>query len=62
MRQVQVPPDANVGGDDLHFRLRPRRMSQGRRHPPAHDDVVLLGEPAVTIGVQVIEAVADLGG
>jgi hypothetical protein len=37
-------------------------MPQGRRHPPAHGDVVSLGEPAVPVGVQVIEAVADLGG
>ncbi|MEV0537653.1 AMP-binding protein [Kitasatospora sp. NPDC050463] len=59
-RQVHLPPDAGVGGGDP-LRLRGALgVAEGERHPAAHLHVVVLGEGAAAVHVEVVETPLDL--
>nr|WP_228832207.1 hypothetical protein [Nocardia brasiliensis] len=60
--QVQIPPDRQVRIDDALLRSGIRRITQRRCHPLSAEHMVVLGQPAVAVHVEMIETVTDLGG
>jgi hypothetical protein len=61
MRQVQFAPDPQIDIDDLLLGGRLRGVAEGRGDPLAHQHVVVFGELAISVRVQVIEPMTDLG-
>lgn len=62
VRQVQLAPNPQIGIDDLLFGRRPRGVAEGCGDPLAHQHMIIFGELAISVRVQIIEPISDLGG